>query len=452
MRPAAPILLSLLLSGATLWAKPRREPPLLLGGVRGQPRASIPVDPRLPTGAPVGGAPRPEPAGPRLCSWNRPVCAHGQPVELARSALVALEWAYESTVLALGLPPPLADAGRGGTDALDAYLVDARQGLRIEPDSAPFSPFTRAPAYCQLPAADEALLRRAATQCVGEAIALALDASEPPHVRRAFATSLWWAIGLPTSLDLEAIDDAQSRPEAAIATLDLSPESEGAALFFAYLEATRSAAEPGHLSAALFSASASSPSGGGLVYRNEPDLFDVLRHSLEEDPARMGALMVDFSVARAFLGQREDGEHLPELAWAGSFGRARFSWMIPFSSLPRRVAVQPPLDSTGSALLWVELDEVPLGAALAIRAEWEAPVTFQWQLVKLAASGAELGRIDFPFQERGSLAEARVTELEGAAAVLVVGTNLEGIELAHPFDPDVAPFEPHGATIYLARL
>jgi hypothetical protein len=79
-------------------------------------------------------------------------------------------------------------------------------------------------------------------------------------------------------------------------------------------------------------------------------------------------------------------------------------------------------------------------------------VSFQWQLVKLSESGVELGRVDVPFQERGRDAEARVTGLEGAAAVLVVGTNLEGIEVAHPFDPDIAPFEPHGVTVYFARL
>jgi hypothetical protein len=66
--------------------------------------------------------------------------------------------------------------------------------------------------------------------------------------------------------------------------------------------------------------------------------------------------------------------------------------------------------------------------------------------------GEELGRIDIPYQERGRDAEGRISNLEGARAVLIVGTNLEGIDLAHPFDPDVAPFEPHAATVYLVRM
>lgn len=369
------------------------------------------------------------------------------------AALMAVEWAYESVVLALELPRPVRDGGLGGTDALDIYLEDPESELVVESEEPLFTAFTQAPAYCRVPAIDDdMLLKRAATQCVGEAVALALDASEAPHLRRAFATSLWWTVGLPTSVDVQGIDDVQSNPQAPIATRERGPHSEGAALLFSYLESSRSAGEPAQLSAALFSASASSSANLDLTYRNEPDLFDVLRHSLEEDPVRMGALMVDFSIARAFLGQREDGQHLSELGWSGWFGRARFDWVIPFSSLPRQIAVQPPVDSTGSALLWVQLDEVPIGAALAMRAEWEAPVTFQWQLVTVGASGEELARVDVPFQQRGTVAEARVTKLVGAAAVLVVGTNLEAVELAHPFDPDVAPFEPHGVTIYLARI
>jgi hypothetical protein len=223
-------------------------------------------------------------------------------------------------------------------------------------------------------------------------------------------------------------------------------------LFFEYLETLRSAGSPGELSAALFSAGVSASKPIGLHYVNEPDLFDVLRHSLAEDGARFAALMVDFSVARAFVGDRDDGLHLSPLAWSGAFGKVRFDWLIKYSSLPRRVLVSPAIDSTGSVLLWLDLDEVGLGASLGFRAEWEPPVNFQWQLVKIGPDGTELGRIDIPFQARGHEAEGRVRNLDDARAILVVGTNLEGIDLAHPFDPDVAPFEPHGATVYLARM
>ncbi len=434
-------------------AMPRREPPLILGGARPPTPKQILRDPRLPTGAAISSEPRPAAPLP-VCSALRPLCVHGLGNDDAgaRSALSALEAAYDRLVSALGLPAPRPDRGAGGSDALDVYITTALSELEVVVEPPDGAVFSEASAFCRLPVAAGAVLARWASLCVGEAIAAGLDASETPHLRRAFATWLWWATGEPTSLDLEAIDAIQANPQAPIGDRERSPLSEGAALFFEYLESVRSASAPGQLSAALFSASVSNGRGLGLDYVNDPDLFDVLRHSLDEEPDRFAALMIDFSVARAFVGSRDDGLHLPLLGWAGSFGRVRYDWSIPFSSLPRRVLVSPPIDSSGSVLLYLDLDEVGFGAALGFHAEWERPVNFQWQLVKVAPDGSELGRIDVPFQQRAHEADARISNLEGASAILVVGTNLEGIDLSHPFDPDVAPFEPHGATVYLVRM
>lgn len=432
---------------------PRREPPLILGGARPPTPRIVPIDPRLPTGARIETPSRPAGKTP-FCSRLRPLCVHGDAgeAEEAVRALAALELAYDRLVLTLGLPSPHADAGLGGSDALDAYLNPPSAELDVALTALAPGPFSEAAAFCRLPTGDRALLERNATLCLGEAIALGLDASETPYVRRGFATWLWWAVGLPTSLDLEAIDEVQAHPERPIADRERSRGSEGSALFFEYLETLRSAGDPGELSAALLSASASPSRHSELTYVNEPDVFDVLRHSFDEETARFAALMIDFSVARAFIGDRDDGVHLPALGWSGAFGRVRFDWLLKFSSLPRRVLVSPAVDSTGSVLIWLDLDKVALGEALGFRAEWEPPVSFQWQLVTIGGDGEELGRIDIPFQERGRDAEGRVRNLVGVKAVLIIGTNLEGIDLAHPFDPDVAPFEPHGATIYLARM
>ncbi|HYO98232.1 MAG TPA: hypothetical protein VER33_27195 [Polyangiaceae bacterium] len=444
----------ILLASNAAGAMPRREPPLLFGGPRAPVRAPAPVDPRLPTGALRVGAPRPESRSGVYCSFTRPLCVHeqAQGAAVALTTLGALETAYERLVLGMGLPEPKLDAGLAGSDALDIYLSDASADLSIEPDPQASGLFTQTSGFCEVPAWAPELLERAASLCVGELIALALDASESPHLRRAFATSLWWLGGLPTAVDAQALDDVQAHPELPIATRERSASSEGSALFFTYLETARSTAGPGELSAALLSAAVSPRSPSELHYVNEPDLFDVLRHSLQEDRARFAAMMVDFAVSRAFVGAREDGVHLPQLAWSGTFGKVRFDWRLAFSSLPRRVAIQPPIDSTGAVLIWLDLDDVPIGAALGVRAEWESPVSFQWQLVRVGARGEELGRVDIPFQERERSVEARVTNFDGAVAVLLVGTNLEGIEIAHPFDPDVAPFEPHGATLYLTQL
>ena len=95
---------------------------------------------------------------------------------------------------------------------------------------------------------------------------------------------------------------------------------------------------------------------------------------------------------------------------------------------------------------------VPDGATLGFQAVWEAPVAFGWTFVRIAEDGSELSRVDVPFQERATEVEARITELQGARAVAIVGTYLDEVSLAHPFDPDVTPFEPNGVTVYLVRL
>lgn len=376
---------------------------------------------------------------------------HASDPEFAVRALSALERAYERLVFALRLPAPSPDEGRGGSDALDAYQVPPTDELRAVGDPPRPGAFVTASASCRLPMLDGALLERAATLCVAEAIGFRLDPSETPFLRRALATSLWWSVGLPTALDVQAIDDAQAHPESPLGDRDRSPTTAGAALWLEYLDDARGAGEPGVLGAAVLAAAASAPARGSLDHDNEPDMFDVLRHSLGQEREQLAGPLSDFAVARAFLGDRGDGAHLPRLGFAGWFGRVRFDWVVRASSLPRRVSIHPPLSSTGSALIWLELDR-PLPRGLGVQVEWERPVSFQWQLVRIGGDGREIGRLALPYRERAHEAEARLVDLKGTRAVLVVGTNLEGVALSHPFDPDVAPFEPHGATVHLLAL
>ena len=454
-----------MLAPALAHAGPRDDPPLLLGGKSTPPeRPPVFTDPRLPTGSEFGPSERPDRGGlaaePAACSARGRVCVHRSPGvtgDTALAALDALEGAYERLVFALGLPAPLRDEGLGGTDALDWYLDapdDVSAGyarVTVAADPRRIDGFDRAAGFCRAFADPGLLLERAATLCVAEAIALRLDPGETPFLRRAFATELWWIVGAPTSFDFEALDRVQSRPDRAIAGAELDANAEGSALFFEYLESARSIGTPGAFSTAIFAASAQTTPAAAERYVNEPDVFDVLMHTLDENQKNMAELLGNFSVARAFGGEREDGRHLPGIAWAGAFGKPSFEWVLPYASLPRRVKVGP-LEPTGSAMVWVSLDGVKEGESIGLQAQWEPPAEFQWHLVRLDASGAELGRVAVPFQERASEAEGRIVELGGAAALLVIGTHLERVDPAHPFDPDVAPFEPHSATVYLAKL
>ena len=437
-------------------AQAPRDAPLLFGGGLPLKKTPIQTDPWLPTGAEVSSTlERPGDAEPPGCSFRAPVCVHRGPgvsAEAGRRAVMAMESAYARLVGVLGLPGPAADAGRGGSDALDLYLRaggSADVSVGVEPNAD--GRFDRAAGFCLLGRADRALLERAATLCFGEAIALALDPAETPHLRRAYAEHLWLRTGTPTSVDAEVIDDVQANPERALATRGRTRQSEGAAILFEYLDAARGAGHPGALATSLFSAAVGKTEPSAWLWDDSPDLFDVLRHSLEEKPRAEAALFLDLAVTRAFLGNRDDGTHLPELQWLGAFGRPRFDWSFPLSSLPRRVAVTP-VEPTGAVYLWLGIDADPKGVELGFRAEWEGPVTFQWSLVRVAADGQELGRLNAPFVERGTEVQQNLVELDGAAGVLIVGTNLGDVDMGHRFDPDFAPFEPHACTVYVTKL
>jgi len=433
----------------------RRDPPLLFGVGPHAIRPPVEIDPLLPKGAPFAAQhERPHSVG-AACSARRPVCVQrGDAITGAQAvrALQALELAYERIVLALSLPAPLADDGHGGSDALDWYLSGESHELVSERDALGLGALDRAAAFCVSAASDDALsLERSAALCVGEAIAKRLDPGEVPAIQRAYASELWWLTGSIGSLDVQMVDDSQAHPERALVARSAA-SSAAATLLFDFLESARSSQASGGLVTSLLSAAVSTTPAGAFEWNNEPDVFDVLRHSLDEDSGKTAALLADYAVSRAFLGDRDDGTHPPFLAWAGAFARPRYDWTIKFSSLPRRVRASQPIDPTGIELIWVDLDEVPIGVSLGFESEWEAPVSFKWRLLSVDDQGREMARVDVPFQERGRSSEGRVVNLTGVRAVLAIGINMGGVDLAHPFDPDQDPFEAQSCTAYFARM
>jgi hypothetical protein len=437
-------------------APPKRDPPLLFGGGVKKTIAKAPLDPRLPTGAPLPETrPRPK-AVASLCSFSRPVCVHAtarNQEEALQSTLGALERAFEGTVLALGLPSPLADQDRGGSDALDWYLTED-VALTAPREALAPGRMDAAPVWCEGAPHAGGLVDRQASLCVAEALASSLDAGESPDARRAFALELWWITGAKTALDVQVVDDAQRHPELALAfDAERSGNADGRfALLLEMLETSRSAASPGVLSASMLSAAASRTPPAAALFDNEPDVFDVLRHSVDEELPRYADLLVDFALRRALAGDRDDGTRLPTLTFADSFARPHFDWVIPFSTLPRRVLSGSPIAPSGSELIWVELDDAPLGAAIGFRAEWEPPVSFKWRIFLVDERGQQVRHIDVPYQERGRAADARVLRLDGAKALIIAGVNVGGVELAYPFDPDITPFEPAACTVYLVTM
>lgn len=437
-----------LVAGAATARAERPRPSILLGGAPESVFAAPLPDPLLPVGPRITFARRPDSSEPAACSTRWPVCVHRAPGDRGATALrelAALERAWARLVASARLPAPRPDSGAGGSRALDWY--PERAPLRVEPDTV--APGDRASAVC-LGGADTSP-ERGAFLCLAESIALGLDAGESPALRRSWATELWWALGEPQREDYELVDDAQAHPERALTEREAGASVAGGALFFEYLESARGYGL-GSLGASLFALAAGETAPGSFAWNDEPDAFDVLRHSAGTRAKGMANLLIDFAIARAFVGDRDDGEHLPTLGWAGAFGRARMDWSIPLSKLPKRVAISPPLEPTGAVYVYVPFDEPIPELGLGFQAEWERPSPLAWALVKIAPDGGELGRIDVPFQERGTSIEHSVVDLGGAVGLLVVGTNVGGTDASFPFDPDWSPFVKTGCTIYLARL
>ncbi len=427
---------------------------LLLGGPPPIPEPDVRRDPSLPTGASLAPAKRPEATERAACSLRRPVCVQrvGEvDAQLALAALDDLENAYEQLVLVLGLPQPRRGWDGGG---VDLYL-DPAAGPQLETSLDPSAPygFDSARLFCRVAPGPREAMQRAATLCLGEAIATRLDAALAPDLRRAYATYLWWTVGTPTPADVLTVDDAQTHPERALANREQTTLNGGpAALFFEYLDTHWGRGRSGWVPSAVLAAASGRTRGLTMTWNNEPDVFDVLRHTLDEKTGEFARLVGDFAVDRAFLGDRDDGTHWPRWSWPGAAGSVRFDWHLKSSSLPRRVAAARPIEPNGAMYVWLELDDIELGTTLGFQAQWEPPVAFQWNLVRVAKDGRELSRLVIPFKEQATEVTQTVTNLETAAGLLIVGTQLGGVDLLHPFDPDVAPYEAHSCTTYITKM
>lgn len=440
------------------FAENAQRPGLLLGGSLTVPEsAPANIDPALPTGALIRVLPRPSDVASTACALDRAVCVHvgrGVDATLIGPYLAAFESARRRIVGVLGLPAPLDDVGLGPGPGLDLYLSAAHEAAptsvevvadpRIEPDD-------RTSAHCRAQPSLEHAHRQAAT-CVAEATLLGIDAGETPQLRGAIASYLRTLVGPIDAIDLAALDDAQANPHLSVVARDRQASTAAAELALRHIDAKLGAGRPGLLPAAMAQMARGTTPFGALRWQNEPDAFDVLRAAFTTKEQSFADFWLGFATERAFLGSRDDGRHAPALLALGRAGRVRFEWVIPASTLPRRVAPRRPLEPLGSAYVWLVLDRVTLGKTLAFRAEWEAPTSFRWRLVAVDAAGKELERYELPDVQNATTAERTFMDQHGAAAILVVGTNMGGVDLAHPFDPDHEPFEPHGFTVYLAEI
>jgi hypothetical protein len=313
-------------------------------------------------------------------------------------------------------------------------------------------PFDRSSAFIVLPPPDiwdicEARVRTA--RAVAEASLMRLDAGAEAGVVRMAASYIASLTGPCSSIEIPAMDELQRSPERAITeTLTASP-LDGAFLFPWYLDEAYGTGRPAAVITGLFAVAAQRTPPGAWVFHNEPDVFDALRRVVRDRGSTLDDLLLDFTVARGFVGSRSDEGHLTDVVRFGDAGRVRFEWAVPFVSLPRRLAPLRPIEPTGATYIWLDLDGAPAGAGLTFVADWELDVLFRWALVKVDRSGREVARITVPGIFGSTHAEQTVVGIDNLAGLLIVGVNTGSMDRSRPFDPDEAPFMPRSYTVTL---
>jgi len=365
------------------------------------------------------------------------VCAHRLPGVDAAAASAALAAANDAleALAALGLPRPLTDGGAGGDGRLDVY-IDPSAALAdayVEPGTTS-SGWDRAPVFIVSPPVGAGCVgRQAIAQAIGKAIILGKDAAIEPNALAMLGDYLG-VLAAPCGIaELEAIDTAQRAPERTF-TGELGVSDPASFLFPWFLDDSYGAAGPGMLGIGLATISGQrTPAGSPFV--DEPDVFDALRVTQHQNGTSLADTLLGFAVARAFMGERSDEAHMLDVAKYGTLGRVRIEWSVEHASLPRTLRPLRPIEPLGATYVYVDLTGVSDTAEITFVVDWEAPVAFRWALVRLDATGSELGRKEvFPVLG-GTHLEATVRDLRGAAAMLIVGINEGQSRRDEPFDP-----------------
>ena len=379
----------------------------------------------------------------QACSRN--VCIHtvdGKPRVAAATILAALEHgqtAYDALMLQ-GLPAPPHDGPLGGGPRFDIYLDGSSDHAcawddlahldgRLDQTSAFGLVGTR-----QL--GPQCALASHVARTVSQAFLLGIDPAM--HVGTLAMLSSYQAslIAPCGALETAAIDDFQRQPQLSLQAASRLRFS-GNMLFPAFLDSNRGDRASGHAMNALLSLATQTTQRNAERWLNEPDLYDALRRLLKPLKQDLSDVLIDFAIARAFVGDRSDGAHIEDTARHGAMGRVRFEWAVKLASLPRRLAPLAPLAPTGASYLWLDLSGATAKDQLTVVAEWEESFVFKWALVKVDAEGRELTRYIGGGVWGSTKLRMSFSKLDDAAGVIIVATHAGNDDRARPYDPDV---------------
>jgi hypothetical protein len=395
------------------------------------------------------------------CSFTEAVCIRAA-ASVAPAAVMETLGAAEHALRAyraLGFPPPLPP--------YDVYLVPAAEAPDTVADLTPTSDgWDRASAFTVMPPPgphDGCFTAFAVAQSVAHALALRFDAGAEDGALSMASSYLASLVADCEAVEIPAVDAFQAHPDRSFVAGDPSravmmgetpkppAQPDGALLFPWFLDDTLGVGGPGRAMMGLIALSCQRTPPGSWEWKNEPDIFDVLRSTMRDRGSSLDDLLLDFAVARAFVGSRSDGAHIVDVERFGDAGRVRFEWSVPFASLPRRLAPLEPIEPMGMTYVWLDLTGAPPGSEVTLVADWEPPELFRWSLVKVDHDGTEAGRLDVAGIFGETHAEKTLIGLDGLAGVIVVGVNIGSVDRSHPFDPDEQPLMPHGYTVTLVK-
>ncbi|PIE05434.1 MAG: hypothetical protein CSA75_04780 [Sorangium cellulosum] len=394
------------------------------------------------------------PEHPVLCSNLRPICVHVRSIEGSYQlapALEVLENVHARLVDVLQWRAPQPDLGYGPNDGFDLYLVPDSVAWETYPDPMmDTSLVARTSAYSTVDPGQlgTCYFDHSVSAAMAKAGIFAIDAAANEAFANATASYLGSVVALCPGAYAAGIDDFQLNPQRALSS-GQHDQGRGAMLFPWFVQEKYGRGGPLDLLHAMWALAAQpSPEDSGLL-RNEPDFADSVGIVATDLRRSLGDFWLDFAVARAFVGDRDNGLFLPTSRFLGELGAVRFEWVVDYHSLPRRLAPLFPVEPTGSSYLWVTLNDVPDGAGLGFRADWEAPDVFRFALLLIDDKGHIISRRNPVSEQRRTRLEVNLGILTGGVGVLIVACNTGSILRDIAFDPDNLPYVPRGYTVSL---
>jgi len=395
------------------------------------PRLSFAAKPKWATtaGAPFGPTLERPTLPVRSCDWRAPVCIHAPasaPPPLVARARVAFAEAWGLAIETMRVPRPLLDGARGGDPRLDVYLVsELSDGIALGRD-----PLDRlvdrdaAPAFVLL---DERVVREGgcalsfhAARALFRASALGVDVAETENLVDGLARRVADVVApCPAYVD-RTIAEVQSKPW----------RSMGASPAGYHLLARTLDQQFGYGLAAIAPALVSMATNhrgivvpdvddelGPVHFHNDTTALDVLSLTLKDAGTTFDEVLLEVASARATA----------PIAPA-------FEWVVPASTLPRRLAIRRGIEPMGMTFVKIELDVAPKSDGVEIDVAWDGGARFAWKVLKLDAAGKKLGEVPVPPLETTRKITIDVRRLNGARSLVLCGVNVG--DPIRPFHPD----------------